>query len=268
MDNQKVKSEFVFIHGYTGGPTDFADLPEVLQKEFHADVFCPLLPGHGTNIKDLLGLTEEDLLRDVEPHIRHSLAEGRQVILVGLSFGAQAALYLASKYHVAGVVALGTTHRLKFPFNTPGVGLLRFFKRVWKKRFTHVELEHRERAVYYDSMPFDGLFICRRLSALVEKGAGRIRCPVLFLHSSHERLGDPNALAGLKRRIAGPVDIRFLRDNNHSMFFSTIKEEINREIVNFFRRFRLCVDTAAAPVQRSAQYHSARRSVAPRAASG
>ena len=45
--------QFLLIHGYTGSPTDFNNLPNILYKHFGAHVSVPLLRGHGTHIDDL-----------------------------------------------------------------------------------------------------------------------------------------------------------------------------------------------------------------------
>ena len=51
----KADSELLFflIHGYTGSPDDFNELPEYLHKNIKANVKVILLKGHGTRIEDL-----------------------------------------------------------------------------------------------------------------------------------------------------------------------------------------------------------------------
>jgi len=53
---------FFLVHGYTGSPTDFHSLPELLQKECKANVKIMLLPGHGTQVEDLDSVSYEDLM--------------------------------------------------------------------------------------------------------------------------------------------------------------------------------------------------------------
>jgi esterase/lipase len=233
------RREILFIHGYTGGPTDFANLPEVLRERYGAAVHCPLLPGHGTRVEDLLGLKPEDLYGGVEAHLAQSLREGTQVVVVGLSLGAQAALYLASKYPVAGVVAIATTHGLLFPFNIPGAGLLRFYRRIWKKVLSAEDREARRNAVYYDAMPIDGLFVSRALRKLVAARARRITQPVLFVHSAHETLGSPRAVKQLAKEIPGKTAVRFFTEWVHSMFFSSVREHLIDEVAAFIERENL-----------------------------
>lgn len=239
MDKPHIKREFVFIHGYTGGPTDFVDLPQVLEREISARIYCPLLPGHGTSVEDLAERSLDELIEDVERHVARSIEEGTEVVLIGLSFGAQAALYLASRYPVAGVIALGTTHWLKFPFSLPGAAFIARVKPVWKKFFTAKELFYREKAIFYDKMPSNGFRISLKLRELVEKDARRIQSPVLFIHSMHERIGDLRAFAALRRIIPARVDIQLFQDKSHSLFFSDIKDDVVQSVVSFVRKAHL-----------------------------
>lgn len=246
MDNSDMKNlyflgntnlEFIFIHGYTGGITDFADLPNILHREFNATVWCPLLPGHGTSIDELLDLRYEDLIVDVEKRVAEKVFEGKKVVLLGISFGAQAALYLASQYKVAGVVAISSTHGLRFPFNIRGIGILGYFKRKWNKRFTPTETELRAHAISYKEMLSDGFFISRKLRALVEANARNIHQPLFFIHSAHERLGNPYAISKLSRQVSSKkITSRFLQNGSHNMFFSSVKEEAVDEIVAFMKQ--------------------------------
>ena len=251
MDSKKIKGkyfpansdrELIFIHGYTGGPDDFGDLPEISYREFSASVSCPLLPGHGTSVDRLFGMTREELYASVEQRIKNAVANRKKIILVGLSMGAQAALYFAAKYPVNGVVAVSISHDLKFPFNIPGIGLLRFVKRTWEKKFTPAEIEMRKGAIYYSQMPADGLYLTKTLRSSVNNQAHLINNPVLFVHSASNRLGNPGAIPKLSDKICGKTSARILDCSTHSMFFSNVKNQVVREVLSFIKEENLFGD--------------------------
>lgn len=248
MGNENVNREFIFIHGYTGSVDDFCDLPKTLHAEFGADIFVPMLPGHGTRIEDLYDLSLEDLFAPVERRIKEDVGKRTKIILVGLSLGAQAALYFASKYDgISGAIAIATTHRLKFPLSLPGLGRFAPLKRKWKKRFTSSERELRKDSVYYDEMPTNAHTHSRELGTLVERAAVNIHCPVLFIHSSHERLGDPRTLIKLSRKIPGRAAFRFLDNGTHSLFYSEVKDDATREVVSFASHIGFLKNTGENP---------------------
>ena len=231
--------EFIFIHGYTGGPDDFGNLPEILRKEYSASVRLPLLPGHGTSVNGLIGLTHHDLYSDIENTLKQSVADGKKIVLIGLSLGAQVALYFASKYPVAGVIAVCISHDLKFPFNIPGLGLLGLVKKTWNKKFTPDEIAARVGAIYYDQMPAEGLCINKHFRRLVEQNIAKVDKPALFIHSLGDKLCSHKAAVKLGKKMAGRSAYRFLDTSAHSMFFSHAKEKIIDEIVSFVKRENL-----------------------------
>lgn len=135
------KKEFFLIHGYTGSPTDFNQLGKYLNKRFNANVKIIRLMGHGTKVEDLDKLEYQDFLEQVESELKKDLDKGREIVIGGLSFGAQLALNLAAKYYIKGIFTVSIPHKLKFPFNIPFLGLLGIFKKKWRKRLHATEIK-------------------------------------------------------------------------------------------------------------------------------
>jgi len=231
--------EFIFIHGFTGSTDDFGNLPDILHEEFHAASWCPLLPGHGTHVSDLHDISHETLFAGIEKRIKESLSQEKEVVLVGLSLGAQAALHFAACYPVAGVIAVAATHGMKFPFNMRFLSLFAPLKPKWKKRFSPEDQELRRGSLCYDEMPSRALALSHQLRSSVLRNAGRIRSPVLFINSLHERLTEARDTVRLSRKIPARVSFRFLDNKTHSLFYSAAKDAAVRETVSFIRKERL-----------------------------
>lgn len=90
----------VFVHGLTGSPDDFRAF-SLVYADSGFDVYCPLLPGHGSHICFLETLDARDLLIPIGPLLRYCKARYRSVHLVGLSYGAVLALKAALDEAVA-----------------------------------------------------------------------------------------------------------------------------------------------------------------------
>ncbi len=226
--------EFFLIHGYSGSPTDFGEFPYYLHKKFKANVKCMLLPGHGTTLEDLEKYELEDFIKVLEEELKKDLKKGKEIILMGTSFGAQAALYFASKYKIHGLILCSITHRLKFPFNIPGIGMLKYFKKNWKKHYHPNEVELRKKAVYYDAMPSKALAISEKLTLLCEEGMSRITAPIFFVHSTKERLGSASAIDEIRKIVKSSVVVSFVTDcANHNLFYSEKRKEVIKEIKLF-----------------------------------
>ncbi|PUU88259.1 MAG: esterase/lipase [Halanaerobium sp.] len=97
------KTLFFLIHGYTGSPTDFNGLPEYLNSNLDVNVKVMLLRGHGRTVQALDNIGLKDFINQIEAELKSDLEKYEEVILGGVSFGAQMALHFASKFPVDGV---------------------------------------------------------------------------------------------------------------------------------------------------------------------
>ncbi len=70
--------EFFLIHGYTGSPTDFNNLPRLLHKKFNANVKVILLKGHGTKIEDLDNITYNDFFNQIREELEKDIKKRKE----------------------------------------------------------------------------------------------------------------------------------------------------------------------------------------------
>ena len=225
---------YFLIHGYTGSPTDFDGLPEYLQKTQKANVKIMLLPGHGTRIEDLDSLELNDFLIPIENELKKNLDLYDKIIIGGVSFGAQVALYLATKYPVQGVFDVSAPYKFRFLFNIPGIALLGRIKKYWSKSISGKELELREHAVYYKAMHSNGLKLAKQLSQILSKEIFKIKCPILSIHSKHDTLGNYKGLKLLDRKIKVLHKIVLFNDKKHNLFFTKRRFDIQKIVQKFF----------------------------------
>lgn len=242
--NEKAKSvnlrannnrEFFLIHGYTGSPTDFNGLGKYLYNKFKANVKIMRLKGHGTRIEDLDNLEYKDFLYQVESELKKDLKRGREIIIGGISFGAQLALHLAAKYNVKGVFIISVPHILKFPFNIPFLGIIGLFKKKWRKRLHTTEIRLRKKAFHYEEMYSKGLKIAKRGIKEVDNNLSRIKIPILAIHSKKEPIGHYKCVEYIERKVGSKIKKSFIFDRpNHNLFYSEDREEIMKLIGDFF----------------------------------
>lgn len=108
-DGERAKVGVVVVHGFTGNTIATRPLGQRLAAEGWT-VEVPLLPGHGTDHRDLGRTTYADWLAAVD-HLVDHLAQGcDQIVLVGHSLGGTLCLDLASRRtdEVVGVVAINS----------------------------------------------------------------------------------------------------------------------------------------------------------------
>jgi esterase/lipase len=236
----KNNKEFFLIHGYSGSPTDFGELPTLLHKQFNASVKCEILPGHCTNLEDLNTFELEQFIKNVEDSLKKELALGKKIVLVGISFGAQLALYFASKYPIEGVILCSITHILKFPFNIPGISLFRYIKKNVPKNYHPNEQELRKKAFYYEAMPSKALILSKKLRKLTEPHLKTISAPIFFVHSTKEPLGSEASADYIFKKVASKVKGKYLTDvKNHNLFYSNKRKEVVSSILEFITKNKL-----------------------------
>lgn len=224
------------IHGYSGSPTDFGKLPKMLHKQFNAEVYCPLLPGHGTRIEDLYDLELKDFIRFIELELTKEIKSGKKIILIGISLGAQLAIYLASKFKADGLILCSTTHHLRPLSKLKILRLVHYVKRSLPKNYHPNEIELRKHASYYDRMPTKSLCLSLDLRKITEPKLWNINCPVFFVHGKTEKLGDSNKLSLISNKISSNIkEINLINVSNHNLFYSEKREKVYDSILKFIR---------------------------------
>ena len=99
------KIGILVLHGFTGSPVSVRPLAARLSKRGFA-VEMPLLPGHGTQPRDLLPTRYADWRAEALAALTRLRARTQHVFVVGLSMGGTLALDLATTEAVDGVVTI------------------------------------------------------------------------------------------------------------------------------------------------------------------
>lgn len=87
---------FLLVHGFEDSPYTMRNIGELLHREGHT-VIAPLLPGHGTNVKDFAKTRYEHWLTAVRETYQRERPRFRHFFLVGFSMGGNLCLTLASE---------------------------------------------------------------------------------------------------------------------------------------------------------------------------
>ncbi|HLC86737.1 MAG TPA: alpha/beta fold hydrolase [Candidatus Nanoarchaeia archaeon] len=226
--------EFFLIHGYTGCPPDFNDLPEYLHKKFNANVRIPNLPGHSTKVEDLYGLRFNDFYEYVENKLKKDIASGKKIILGGYSFGAQLALILAAKYPVKGVFIISDPSKKKFPLNSPKLKFFMKFKKKIKKRIMIPSKEYLKKINYYSYMPLDILPIVEEAAEKEKNNLSKITAPIMIVNFKKDFLSDYKYTEVMKKNLKSKKIVTLLfKHKMHNMFYSEKFFEFKEKLTSF-----------------------------------
>jgi carboxylesterase len=73
----------LLLHGFTGSPQGLRPWGEALRDDGHT-ILCPLLPGHGTHVKDLAGARAADWTAASQAALDDLAGQCRTVVICSL----------------------------------------------------------------------------------------------------------------------------------------------------------------------------------------
>jgi esterase/lipase len=227
--------EFFLIHGYTGSPTDFNELPFYLNKEFKANVRVPLLKGHGESISSLDNLKYGDFLNPIKRELKKEISNGKKIVLIGISFGGLMALDLAKNFSPLSVIVISLPFQFKFPLNVPGIGFLGIFKKYWKKYLSEEEKNLRQ-GFHYNSMHKNGFYIVNSLKKKLRNSLYKIKSPFLGIQVKNDLLSSKKGLNYVLKNIGSDIKSKVCFDTNiHNVFYSNQFREVYSSIHSFIK---------------------------------
>ncbi len=228
------------LHGFTSdihcvdplvAPLDRAGLPYRF----------PVLRGHGTHYRDMVGTTARDWYEDAENALLDLAAEVSRVVVVGLSMGGLVALELAARHRdvVAGVVTVAAALR----FQDPLAGLSPFLAKVvrfWPSpnAYNDPELRRRENR-NYSKFATDAFASLYAYSREVPNLLSFVKAPILILHSKRDQVIAPRSANIIHEKVSSPDrTLVWFERSGHEMLLDCEREAVVGTIVEFIERIR------------------------------
>lgn len=227
----------LLLHGLTGTPYEVRELGQRL----HAAGYTALgirLPGHATRYTDLDTTPWTTWVDAVDVALGLLADRSDQVFVMGLSLGAVLALYAASRFPVAGVVAMGTMWELP-RWQVVGARLTLPFRPYQFKRRGSSILDPDARASHptYPYMVMRAVLQFDQLGAAMRAALPDITAPALLVHSRHDPVAPPS---GVERILAalGSQDRQavWVENSAHIITEDYDKEEVFRVVLDWVVR--------------------------------
>ena len=208
----------VLIHGFTGSPSEMKLLAEALNAEGYG-VEVPLLVGHGTNLKDLMGVHPQQWIDPLDVLIARLLSEGQRVVVGGLSLGSILGLQLALRYPQIKALLLysppirsGDPRRFLAPF------LIRFMQSLPKPASDFFDPIAAERLWSYDRYPVATSARVLELISRTRKQLTQVQQPLLAIASRRDKVISTSGLELLMRTVqSSPRELHWLARSGHAI---------------------------------------------------
>ncbi len=221
------------LHGFTGNPQSMKGLALAL-ADAGLTVELPLLPGHGTEVADMVPTRWEDWSAAADAAYVALAARCEVVAVVGLSMGGTLSVWLAERH--PEIAALALVNPLIVP---PDADTLAFIDAMIEGGDelapgvgSDIALEGSAESAYPE-LPLRAARSLFAGAAAVEADLGAVICPVLLFSSPQDHVVAPESSDRLEKGVTGPIERITLDRSFHVATLDYDKDEIEARTVEF-----------------------------------
>jgi carboxylesterase len=221
------------LHGFTGNPQSMRGLALAL-ADAGLTVELPLLPGHGTDISDMLPTRWKDWSDAAEAAYTELAARSDSVVVVGLSMGGLLSVWLAERHpEIAGIAVINP---LVAPPDAGTIELVSSMVESGEEEAPGIGSDIAKEGVSesaYAGLPLRAALSLFEATAEVEADVESVQCPVLVFTSRQDHVVDNASSETLVARAKGPVEQVVLERSYHVATLDWDKDEIEARTVAF-----------------------------------
>jgi carboxylesterase len=221
-------------HGFTGSPLSVLPWAQHLAAQGYA-VTVPLLPGHGTDWRELARSRWTDWYSSFETAYLDLSERTETCFVAGLSMGGAIALLTASRHPVAGVSVVNPGLSF-YDRRVRVIAVLKYFQRttmpIQEEQATATVTEDGD----YSRTPLSAVHELKKLFGATLRGLTRITAPVQVFKSDTDAVVPPTSLAVLRNRLgARLIEVVGLASSGHVATLDVDAPEIFTKSSAFFR---------------------------------
>jgi carboxylesterase len=200
-------------------------------------VELPLLPGHGTEVADLLPTRFEDWLAAAEEAYQRLAAHCDRTVVAGLSMGGTLTLELARRYpEIAGAIVVNP---LVAPPAESFLDILRGSLESGLAVLPGIGSDIAKEGVVelaYDEAPIEAALSLFAAAADLAEHLEDVRSPLLLLQSRTDHVVPPESGDLVVEKAGGPVERVWLEDSFHVATLDNDQSELEERAVAFAQK--------------------------------
>ena len=227
------RTGIVICHGFTGSPLSVLPWAEDLAAQGFA-VSVPLLPGHGTDWRQLARSNWREWYGTFEAAYKDLDARTDRCFVAGLSMGGAIALLTAARHPVAGVSVVNPGLSF-YDRRVRVIGVLKYVQRttlpIQEEQPTAAATEDGD----YSRTPLAAVHELKRLFGAAVRGLPKVNAPVQVFKSRADAVVPPTSLSTLRHQL-GPrlVEVVDLHNSGHVATLDVDAPEIFARSSRFF----------------------------------
>jgi len=203
-------------------------------------VYAPLLRGHGTEPRDLIGLKWGDWLADVCVAYDYLSQYVDEIVVGGMSTGSLLALNLSLRRQVQGIIAMGTPIFAKLRWRI----LIRVLAWIFRNRKTLVKKIYRrgdwevaKKKIHYIAFPPRSMWEVFRSISATKKIISQIKAPILVMQSGSDKIILPKSADYVYKNVSSEVkEIVFFADSYHVFTVDKHADKAHKIVGEFISR--------------------------------
>ena len=203
------------LHGFTGSPASMRSLAEGFAARGYT-VEMPLLPGHGTDLVDMIPTRWADWYGEADAAYGRLAARCERVAVVGLSMGGGLSLALAEAHQE--IAALGLVNPMCQPLAAELREGIDALLESGLEHFDSIGSDIAKPDISELGYPGTPLEAAKSLSFAMETvhaDLSNIVAPTLVLTSRQDHVVPPDTAAAIVERVSGPVRQVLLENSYH-----------------------------------------------------
>ena len=225
------------LHGFTGSPSSMRGIASaMIDAGLHVEV--PRLPGHGTDVEDMVAARWADWTSEVDAAYERLASRTERIVIVGQSMGGSLALWTALRHtEVSGLVLVNPLTEVQPLDVREMLGELLADGIVVVPGIGSDIAEPDVVEVAYPSTPLAPLVsLLDDGIALLTDRFGELTMPLLLFTSRQDHVVEPRQSEHLARTFGGDVDHRWLERSYHVATLDYDRHEIIAAAVEFAMR--------------------------------
>jgi carboxylesterase len=226
----------LLLHDLSGSPQMFGALAETLtQTGFTIDV--PLLPGHGTEIEDLVDMTWDDWASAAQLALDELVSRSGPVVVIGIGMGATLACWVAAMQpQIAGIVVINPR---AVPVPQEAIDMLKAMMDDGCEFVPPLGADVSDRTAHfvaYKTVPVATLLSMFEAIEDMSRSWGDLDVPMLVVTSARDHRVSPYNADFLAERVSGDVERLSLEHSFHLATLDVDHEQLETAVLDFVQR--------------------------------
>jgi carboxylesterase len=224
------------LHGFNGCPQSMRGLAEAFAAAGFT-VELPRLPGHGTDVSDMIATSWSDWSRAAERAYDDLASRCERVVVCGLSMGATLTAWLATRHpEIAGIVVINGAFG---PIDDSARSGLLAARDAGLDRVPGPGGDIADPArheIAYDEAPVAAMLSLLEALDSLEGDLPRVSMPALVITSRQDHVVPPGSSEHFVTRVGGPVEHVWLDRSYHVATLDFDAADIEQRSVAFARK--------------------------------